>query len=286
MRTRRRLRLDRCALATASLVLSMLSSASLAAAQTVLTVAGCGANLGTLRQIADAFSWAHPEVQVEILPSIGSGGAVKAILAGAVDLGLASRPLTDAERVAGAREILYARTPLVFAVHAQSATGAVSTRELIDIYAGGQRYWADGSVVRPVLRPTTDPDSVILATSVPGLGEALEEAYERRGVPVAATDQQVAELVETMPGGVGPASLAQIMSEGRGLKALALDGVVPSPETLADRTYPLVKPLYFVVGPAPRPEVTELIEFARGKQGTAILEATGHLVEPARDLSP
>ena len=280
MRAQRRPDPARRGLGAIALLLSALGATPPAWGQTVMTVGGSGADLGTLRKVAEIFTAARPGLVVDVLPSIGSGGGIKAVLSGAVDLGLSARPLEAAERAAGAREILYARTPLVLAVQAGAPYEGITIAELVAIHAGLRTHWPDGQVIRPVLRPRTDTDTDVLVRSLPGLADALERAYGRRGLPVATTDQDAANLIASVPGGLGPVSLAAILAEQRPLKALALDGIRPSPATIADGTYPLQKPLYFVLGPAPKEEVLELIAFVRSDPGAAILAATGHLVVP------
>ena len=78
----------------------------------VLTIAGTGADLETIRVLADAFERANANVNVDVLPSLGSGGGVRAVLAGAIDLGLTSRSLKKNERKTKARETSYAIFPL------------------------------------------------------------------------------------------------------------------------------------------------------------------------------
>ena len=47
-----------------------------------LTVGGTGADPTTMRVLGDAFEKAHPGTTVNVLPSLGSGGGVKVVLAG------------------------------------------------------------------------------------------------------------------------------------------------------------------------------------------------------------
>ena len=81
-----------------------------------------------------------------------------------------------------------------------------------------------------------------------------------------------------MPAAIGTSTLALMLSEKRKLKALALDGIVPSPATLASGAYPLAKELYFILPATPRPLIQRFIAFMQSRQGAAILEQTGHVV--------
>lgn len=71
-----------------------------------------------------------------MVPSLGSGGGIKAVLAGAIDLAVIGRPLKEAERGRGAIATDYARTPLVFATAAATKVSAITLRELPNIYSG------------------------------------------------------------------------------------------------------------------------------------------------------
>ena len=53
-----------------------------------LKIGGTGGDLGTIKQICKAFQKSHAGVTVDVLPSLGSGGGIKAVLAGAIDIGL------------------------------------------------------------------------------------------------------------------------------------------------------------------------------------------------------
>ena len=64
------------------IALSCLAAGAPAKAQT-LNIGGTGAALGSIRVIADAFEEANPGVKINISKSIGSGGGLKAGIAGA-----------------------------------------------------------------------------------------------------------------------------------------------------------------------------------------------------------
>jgi hypothetical protein len=104
----------------AALAVSMViaSSRRVAAVEPVpLRIGGTGMALAAMRQIADAFTAAQPQTTVTILPSLGTGGGLAAVAAGAIDVAVAARGLNDAERAQGLQGFSYARTPLAFVTH-------------------------------------------------------------------------------------------------------------------------------------------------------------------------
>ena len=71
--------------------------------------------------------------------------------------------------------------------------------------------------------------------------------------------------------------LALILAEQRPLKALSLDGVAPTPDAMADGSYPLTKTFAMVTGPAPGELAKRFIAFVYSDEGAVILRRTGHL---------
>ena len=70
-------------------------------ANTELVIGGTGTALGGMQLLAKAFSEDHPEIKTVVLPSLGSGGGIKALGAGKIDLSLSARPLKDKESATG-----------------------------------------------------------------------------------------------------------------------------------------------------------------------------------------
>lgn len=253
-----------------------LGAGGVAAAE--LQIGGSGATLGTMRLLADAYTARHPQTTFDVLPSMGSSGGIKAVLAGAIALGLSTRPLKPAEIAAGAKAVEYGHTPFVFATVSGNPVDGISTRQLADIYAGRLTEWPDGTRIRMVLRPVSDSDNDAIKEISAEVREGLAIAETRPGIAFAVTDQETAKAIEATPGGIGPSTLALILSESHDLKPLALDGIVPSPAALADGSYALDKPVLVVTSPKSPPEALDFIAFVRSDEGREILTRTGHLV--------
>ena len=256
---------------------------SLAAAVAVqaqeIKIGGTGASLGTMQVLAQAYAKTQADAKITVLPSMGSGGGIKAVLAGAIQIGVSSRPLSEAESKAGAVAIEYGRTPFVFATTAASKATGITTQNLADFYAGKVDQWPDGSKLRLVLRPIGDSDSELIKAMSPAMREAKSAAEQRKGMVFTVTDQDTASSIEKVPGALGPSTLALMLSEERALKALTLDGVVPSAENIANGRYPLFKQLLIVTGPKTPPEAQAFVSFVRSGAGREILAQTGHWVK-------
>jgi phosphate transport system substrate-binding protein len=259
-------------------VLALLVGSTCITAAEELKIGGTGAALGTMRLLADEFMAGNPDIRIAIVPNLGSGGGIKAVVAGAIGLSVTSRPMNEDERKLGAVEVEYARTAFVFAISSKSRVTGITSRELADIYSGKMVAWADGSPVRIVLRPAGDHDTEIVQSISPEIRRGLAAAKSRPGVRFSVTDQDAADDLERIPGAIGPSSLALIMSERRNLKALALDGKEPTPINAASGSYPYYKQLFLVTG-ARRPAAVErFAAFVRSPAGRKILSSNGQWI--------
>jgi phosphate transport system substrate-binding protein len=239
-------------------------------------IGGSGTDLGTMKLVAKEFMQSYSGVRVVVLSSLGSSGAVKAVVAGKLDLGLASRALKKREQNLGVRAIHYARTPLIFAVAKDNPISSVTVKQLVAFYSGDLRHWDNGADVRIVLRPQSDSDTLLLRSKIPELSAPIDTAYKRRGVPVAATDQDIADLLSSVPGALGTSTLALVSSEQRPIKSLSLNGVFPTPATIADGSYPLAKALYFIAGDNISPTARLFLKYMASAKAVQILKETGH----------
>lgn len=262
--------------AGAILAASLMQSPLARAGQDSLVLGGTGGDLATLRMLGKAFASKHPGVTVKVLPSLGSGGGIKAVLAGAINLSISARQVKEKERAKGAKAFPYGVTAVVLAVPSSAARDKISSAEAIDYVAGKKKRWPDGTPVQLVMRPSNDSDYVTLAKGIPGMDKALAVASKREILPVTGSDQETASAIEGLPGGLGYISLTVIKAEKRALKPLALDNVMPSAETIKDGSYGLTKTFYLVTGPTVSARASEFILFMNSPDGIKILRDTGH----------
>jgi len=121
------------------------------AAETV-KVGGTGGALGVMRVLGDAYKTDHPNVDVVVVPELGSSGGQKALMGSALDLAVTSLPRKPVEKPDGAIARLYGRSPFVFAVPVKNPINHLTIQEIIDIYGGKKTSWANGEPLRLFLR--------------------------------------------------------------------------------------------------------------------------------------
>jgi phosphate transport system substrate-binding protein len=239
-------------------------------------IGGTGGALATMQMLADDYRRIEPEVKITVMPSLGSGGGIKALLAGAIQIAVSSRELKPSETSQGAHGDLLGRTPFVFAVSPAARIDAITVKDLVEIYSGRTMHWPDGTRIHLVLRPVGDSDSDMVKGISPEVRQAKLLAESRRGMLFAVTDQEAAENLEKISGAFGSSTLAQIVTEKRAIKPLRFNGVEPNAETVADGSYPYFKPLFIVTGPKTPAAAQRFAAFMRSAAGRKILAQSGY----------
>jgi len=243
----------------------------------VLKIGGVGSALGSMKLLAAAFNKSHQDARIEILPSLGTSGAIMAVSKGAIDIGVGGRPMTDEERSLGLSVIEYAKTPLIFATGKDVKISGLSSEEIIRIYKGETPTWPDGKRIRIILRPISDSETIVLKTASPGIGKAVESALSRGGIKEAVSAQEAADMLEKTQGAFGFSTLTLIISENRSLNVLSFNGVTPGVKTLREGSYPFFTLSYMITKPGPSALARKFTDFVQSPEGRKILEESGNL---------
>ena len=248
--------------ATSMAVCFTLMIASTASGET-LRIGGTGSALGTMKQIVKAFIAEYPDSKIEVLPSLGSGGGLRALSAGSIGIALSARPLKD--------------KAIAFAGNIALPAANLTNEQLVEIYQSGDSHWPNGERIRVVLRPERETDTKLMKKFIPNMTSAIDAARSIPGVPTAYNDQEIAEMLERIPGSLGTSTLSLLLSEGRKLQVFSLNGVQPNRESIQDGSYPMTKEFYLVVPKSPTEIAKKLKAFVFSPKGAEILTKYGHL---------
>jgi phosphate transport system substrate-binding protein len=247
--------------------------------QGTLKIGGTGAAVGTITQVAAAFQKKHPGVRFVFPPSLGSSGGIKAVIAGALDAGLNSRPLSEAERGHGLVVAEYARTPLLLVTAHKGAGVNFTLKQIASLYNGEIQTYPDGTPLRVIMRPEVEIDLHLVRSLSPEIDAAVHRAQLREGMTVAVTDHDNGEILVNTRGAIGWMTLAQLISENLELAPLPIGTILPSQANFASGKYPLFRSFSVVTGAQPSPLTKAFLEFLASAQGRAILERNGHFID-------
>lgn len=243
-----------------------------------LIIAGSGTAQPSIRPLAEAFSRMHPDIKIDIPPSLGSAGGIRAAAEGAIAVGLASRPLREAEKGWGLTVLPYARTIVVIAAHPTVADEGVTLEGLVQIYRGTKSRWKDGREIIVLTREPGNSSLLVLEEEIPGFKEAYAESQRAQRWAIMYTYEEMVRVLARTPYAIGLADMGAITSQRLPIKALSVNGVPPTPENVRNGKYPLVKTMAFVFSRDKlAAKAKAFMDFVRSREGGKILRANGYL---------
>lgn len=170
----------------------------------------------------------------------GSGAGIQAVLEGRCDIGLSSRELKDEEKAQGLESTVLAYDGIAIIVNPENPVSDLSLETVAKIYTGEITNWKDVGgldaeivlIGREAGSGTRDGFESITGT---------EDKCQYRQEPTSTGD--VITTVASNPAAIGYASLASVKDN---VKALRVDGVTPSEETIKNGTYAVQRPFVLV----------------------------------------
>ena len=234
-----------------------------------LSVVGTGDGIDLLRALGAAYTAAHPDINVIVPPSIGSGGGIAAVGSGKEVLGRIARPLSESEKEAGLVAIPVFRLPSAFFVHRSAGVDRLTSTQLADIYRGKITNWRDvggsDARVRVVRREDQDSTLLVLRQSMPGWKDLVITDKSK----TAVTTQDCVSSVKEVEGAIGFGPFTKALESE--LTVLKIDGHFPT-----DAGYPSAVTLSFVhKGASITPDARRFIEYVKDKQARTVLTSMG-----------
>ncbi len=202
----------------------------------------------------------------------GSSAGIESVINQTSDIGNSSRALKDTEKEQGIVENIVALDGIAVIIDPKNTVENISKQELIDIYSGKIKNWKElGGEDQGIV--------VIGREAGSGTRGAFEEIVDLKDKAQYAQELEstgaVVGKVASIPGSIGYVSL-DVVNET--VKAMGIDGVFPTIETIKSGEYLLYRP--FVM--ATKGEISEqslqvqkYFEFIFSDEGKAIIEKVG-----------
>lgn len=271
--------------ASLALILTLLLSACAAPTDTAsvrkdgepVRVSGSGTCLPLLRILSGEYS--DETVEFVFLPGLHSGGGIKGVANGDLEIGSVSRELTKEETALGLRYTLLSRDGLVLATHSSVDIPGLTSEQVRGIYRGDYSNWKQlGGPDLPITildRNEDESAKIVLREFV--LGKEL--VITPKAVNLYYEPDMIDGLQSTV-GAVGYFSLGYGLSQKLPVNYLQLDGVDASVENIKNGSYDVIRPLGIVTASDASEEINRFVEWASSPAATALIEKRGFA--PAR----
>ena len=189
--------------------------------------------------LGEAFTEANPDVNFTYNPT-GSGSGITAVSEGRCDIGLSSRNLKDEEAAKGLKATVLALDGIAVIVNPENPVSELSLEQIAKIYTGEITNWSELG--------GADAEIVVIGREAgSGTRDGFESITKTADACVyrqeLTSTGDVITTVAQNPDAIGYASLASI---GDTVKALVVEGVAPSEETVKDGNYLVQRPFVLV----------------------------------------
>ena len=248
-----------------------------------LVIPGSGNPEYVLGVLAEAFNRQQSGHRVVIPPSTGTAGAIRDVEAMTADLGRLGRPLTDAERARGLVYVPLGRDPVTFVAGAGVTVTGLTSRQVIDAFAGRITDWQDlggnPGPIRAIGREMTDASRRAINRVI----APFETIVFGESVKIVHLDPQMIALLDRFPTSLGFLNRSALGPAQTRLVHLTLDGVPATADSVQMGRYPLWIEVGLIHKAGwPNPAARAFIAFIRSAEGAAILRAEGLLGIPGQ----
>ena len=220
--------------------------------------------------LSESFMANNADATVTYNPT-GSGSGITAVQEGTCDIGLSSRALKDEEKAAGLKETILAYDGIAIIVHPDNPVSDLTIEQIAQLYTGEITNWKDvgGNDAQVVLIGREAASGTRDGfESITGTKEKCQYRQE------LTSTGDVITAVSQNPDAIGYASLVSIKDS---VKALNVDGVTPSEDTVKDGSYKVQRPFVLVTveGKALTPVAQAFFDYATSSDAAAIIAKAG-----------
>ncbi len=267
------------------IVAGLVAGCAAAQAQDKLVLDGSTTVGPIAKAFAESYMRQNPGVNITVSES-GSGNGAKALLNGTCDIANLSRDLKDTEKKAMeekgvkpvAHVVAYDALPVI--VHPSNKVKGLTIDQIRSIFTGTVRNWEEvGGEDRAIMVISRDTNSGTFESFkelVLGKEAKIVESAEYTG-----SNGGIRQRVQMTKGAISYAGLGFV---DKSVKALEVNGVAPSAETVLDKTYPIARSLFMFTNNEPAADclAAKFIGLSLTDKGREIIEEIGFVPVPAK----
>jgi phosphate transport system substrate-binding protein len=253
-------------------IAALAATVGAAAAQEKIVIDGSTTVGPIAKAFAEYYMAANPDINITVSES-GSGNGRKSLAAGTCDIAAMSRPFKDAEFTETAAKGIQPTAHVValdglpILVHPSNPVQDLTVEQVRKIFLGEIANWKDvGGPDLAIVTISRDTNSGTYETFAK-LVMSKQKIHEN--CEYVGSNGAIRQRVQSTPAAIGYAGLGFV---DKTVKALKINGVYPSPETVQTGEYPVARPLYLYTNKYP-------------KLGSALYQfMTIHLTEDGQEM--
>jgi phosphate transport system substrate-binding protein len=236
---------------------------------------------------AEQYQAEHPDVSVSVTGG-GSGTGIAALINGTVDLANASRKIkaeeTDQAKAKGFDPVehIIARDAIAVIVNPENPVSQLTLRQISDIYSGKISNWSEvGGEDRPIVRLSRETNSgthVYFLETVLRLGSKTDKTLFSTDTLLLPSSEGIINEVRQNPNAIGYDGLGYVPKDLKMIAIAKKEGeayVLPSAETVNNKTYAIARDLYMYTAGEATGAVKDYLDWIISPTAQAIVTKLG-----------
>lgn len=236
---------------------------------------------------AERYQGEHSDVRISVTGG-GSGTGIAALINNTVDIANASRKIKK-EEIAEAQskgvepvEHVIARDAIAVIVNPQNPVSELTLKQISDIYSGKVTNWKEvGGEDRPIVKLSRETNSgthVYFLETVLRLGNKEDKTLFSMDTLLLPSSEGIISEVRDNPNAIGYDGLGYVPKD---LKMIAIakeeggEYVLPSIETVNNKTYAIARDLYMYTNGEPTGIVKEYLDWILSPEAQEIVAKLG-----------
>lgn len=231
-----------------------------------IEIAGSTSVQPVANKLAQAYMEKHSDVKINTQGG-GSGLGIRSVSQGIIDIGTSSKELSPQESE-GLNIYVIAKDGIVVVVSPENSMEDLTKSQIKDIYNGKITNWKDVGGKDGKINVITREDGSGTRSVFQKM--ILGEDSIRADAVVLTSTESVAQAVKGDPNAIGYMSITGFKSD---LKALKVDGVYPTEETISNGSYAIQNPFLFITKGTQKEVVQDFINFCLSPEGQNIVRS-------------
>jgi phosphate transport system substrate-binding protein len=236
---------------------------------------------------AEKYQAEHPEVRISVTGG-GSGTGIAALVNKTVDIANASRKIKQEEMdQANANgvepvEHVIARDAIAVIVNPKNPVSELTLKQISAMYSGKINNWSEvGGEDRPIVRLSRETNSgthVYFLETVLRLGLKDDKTLFSTDTLLLPSSEGIIAEVRQNPNAIGYDGLGYVPKDLKMIAIAEHEGgpyVLPSIETVNDKTYPIARDLYMYTNGEPTGIVKEYLDWIQSEEAQTIVADLG-----------
>jgi phosphate transport system substrate-binding protein len=236
---------------------------------------------------AEKYQSGHPDIRISVTGG-GSGTGIAALVNGTVDIANASRKIKEEETAEATKnginpvEHIIARDAIAVIVNPENPVSELTLQQISDIYSGKYSNWQEvGGEDRPIVRLSRETNSgthVYFLETVLRLGNKEDKSLFSMDTLLLPSSEGIISEVRNNPNAIGYDGLGYVPKDLKKIAIAKKTGepyVLPSIETVNDKSYAIARDLYMYTNGEPTGIIKDYLAWILSDEAQQIVADLG-----------